>query len=86
MCHEDRESGLSRVPRVDTSPVDGGVPRDIGIVNLTLTLALVFGMRRVMGIVLGVVLHGVLVFFTKRDPQFFDVFRRALRQRDHYDV
>ena len=62
-----------------------GAPREITIVNGTLTAALVLGLHSLIGLPVGLGLHLLTVAITKRDPQFFATFRRQLRQRRYYD-
>lgn len=64
----------------------GGVPREIAILNGTLTAALVLGLHSWLGIPLGVVLHAISLKMAKRDPQFFATFRRQIKQRGFYGV
>jgi type IV secretion system protein TrbD len=64
----------------------GGVPRSFAIVNVTLSACLAIGMQLWwLGIPLGLVMHGVAYFFTKRDPYFFEILRRHLWQKPHYE-
>ena len=62
-----------------------GAPREITIVNGTLTAALVLGLHSLIGLPVGLGLHLLAVAITKRDPQFFATFRRQLRQRRYYE-
>lgn len=61
-----------------------GVPRELAILNGTLTAALVLGMHSPLGIPVGLVIHLVFVAVSKRDPQFFQTFRRQLRHKAYY--
>lgn len=62
----------------------GGVPREIALLNGTLAAALVLGLHSPVGLPLGVVLHVLAVALTKRDPQFFQTFRRQIKQKKYY--
>lgn len=62
----------------------GGVPREIAIVNGTLTAALVLGLHSFMGLPVGIVVHIFCVALAKRDPQFFETFRRQVKQKRYY--
>ena len=64
----------------------GGVPREIAILNGTVTAALVLGMHSFVGLPLGLVIHVVSLTLSKRDPQFFATFRRQIRQRSFYSA
>ena len=61
-----------------------GAPRAIAIVNGTVAAALGLGLRLwIAGLLLWLIGHSIAVFAAKRDPDFFDVLRRHLRQRTH---
>jgi len=62
----------------------GGVPREIAIVNGTLTAALVLGLHSFMGLPVGLIIHFLCVALAKRDPQFFETFRRQVKQKRFY--
>lgn len=68
-----------------TTPVMlGGVPRGFAILNGTICAALVLGLRAIYLLPLFVVFHGIAVFFAKKDPDFFDVVLRLLKQKRFY--
>ena len=58
-----------------------GVPREIAILYGTLTAALVLGLHSFWGIPVGILVHMLAVPLSKHDPQFFETFRRQIRQR-----
>lgn len=64
----------------------GGVPREIAILNGTITAALVLGMHSFWGLPLGLVIHLASLTLSKRDPQFFATFRRQVKQRSFYSA
>ena len=64
----------------------GGVPREIAILNGTLTAALVLGMHSIIGLPLGLVIHIASAALSKKDPQFFQTFRRQIKQRNYYEA
>lgn len=64
----------------------GGVPREIAILNGTITAALVLGMHSFYGLPLGLVIHIASLTLSKRDPQFFATFRRQIKQRSFYSA
>ena len=70
-----------------TQPVlFAGVPRTLGILGLTFILAVSLGLRVWwIGLPLGVLVHGVAVWLTRRDPLWFDVLRDHLKQPDALD-
>jgi len=63
-----------------------GVTRALCIVIWTGVVALSFPLRTWYAIPLGLFLHAVSFAAAKRDPQFFDVFRRAVAYRIFYRV
>lgn len=63
-----------------------GAPREITIINGTLTAALVLGLHSMSGLPVGLVLHLVAVAATRKDPQFFATFRRQIRQKTFYSA
>jgi type IV secretion system protein TrbD len=62
----------------------GGVPRSIAILNGTFVAAMGLGMHSFWAVPVGLILHLLALAATKRDPQFFDCFKRHFRQKDHY--
>ena len=64
----------------------GGVPREIAILNGTMTAALFLGLHSFIGLPLGLILHLVCVRLAKADPHFFYVYRRCLRFKNYYEA
>lgn len=64
----------------------GGVPRKFAILNWTICAALVLGLRAVYILPVFIILHIVAVFFAKKDPDFFEVILRLLKQKKFYKV
>jgi type IV secretion system protein VirB3 len=63
----------------------GGVPRNIAIVNGTLSAAFILGLHMwITGIVMWVICQVAAVWATKRDPSFVDVVRRHIRYPSHF--
>ncbi|MFL9827301.1 VirB3 family type IV secretion system protein [Rhodoplanes sp. SY1] len=73
------------VHRALTEPILlAGAPRSIAILNGTLAAAIGLGLRLwILGLVLGLVGHGVAAWAARRDPLFVDVVRRHLRYPTH---
>ncbi|WP_116963293.1 VirB3 family type IV secretion system protein [Fastidiosibacter lacustris] len=70
-----------------TTPLlTAGVPRQFFILNGTLGAAIVLGMQSWYGIPIFIVLHTVAVLMTKKDPQFFQVMVRHIKQKNYYGV
>lgn len=67
-------------------PLMMGVPRSLCIVIWTGVVALSLPLRTWYAIPLGLFLHLIAVAAARRDPQFFDVFRRAILYRVLYRV
>ena len=63
-----------------------GAPREITILNGTLTAAIVLGMQSLVGLPIGLIVQLAAVAVSKRDPQFFATFRRQIRQKRYYGV
>ena len=61
-----------------------GIPRQLALVLYTLVGALTLPLGTWYAIPLGVFLHGVFVAAAKKDPFFWDVFRRAFLYRSFY--
>jgi len=64
----------------------GGVPRKFAILNWTICAAVVLGLRAIYLLPLFIILHAVAVFFAKKDPDFFDVLLKLLKQKKFYKV
>ena len=65
----------------------GGVPRLIAILNGTLTATIALGFQMpLIGLPLGAAIHGFCYWLTKRDPYFFEVLRRHVRQKPYWDA
>ena len=61
-----------------------GVPRTLCIVIWTFVVALSLPLRTWYAIPVGVFFHIVAAAAARRDPQFWDVFRRAIRTHIFY--
>jgi type IV secretion system protein TrbD len=64
----------------------GGVPRQFAILNWTLCAALVLGLRAIYLLPIFIVLHFLAVWVARKDPYFFEVMLRHLRQKKFYRV
>ncbi len=63
----------------------GGVPRTFAIINWTTAAAIALGLQVFwLGIPMGVVFHTAAYYLTKKDPQWFDVFKRHLRHPKYF--
>jgi len=63
----------------------GGAPRTFAILNGTLALVIGMGLHLWwLGFPAGMALHTVAVLMSKRDPHWFDIFRRHLRQQTYW--
>ena len=63
-----------------------GVPRTIALLNGTLAGALGLGMQSWFMVPICIVFHILAVVMTKRDPQFFDCFKRHINQKSYYST
>ena len=61
-----------------------GIPRQLALVLYTLVGALTFPLGTWYAIPFGIFLHLVFVAAAKKDPLFWDVFRRAFLYRQFY--
>lgn len=61
-----------------------GVPREIFLLNGTLAAAMVLALHLYYLVVLNVLIHMVAVAATKRDAQFFSIFKRHINQKKYY--
>jgi type IV secretory pathway TrbD component len=64
----------------------GGAPRTFAILNGTATVlvCLPLGLPWI-GLPFGIASHAMAVYLTKRDPHFFEILLRHLRQRHYWD-
>ncbi len=86
--HQDEPDGY-RVPihqSITLHHLMMGIPRALCIVIWTGVVALSLPLRTWYAIPLGLFFHAVSLAASKRDPQFFDVFRRALNYKLFYRV
>lgn len=63
-----------------------GIPRGLCIIIWTFVVALSLPLRTWYAIPLGVFCHAVSYAAARRDPQFWDVFRRAILYKVFYQV
>ena len=64
-----------------------GVPRMVAVLNGTLTAVLALGLQvPLIGIPLGLAVHGPAYWLNKRDPYFFDALKRHIRQKPYWDA
>lgn len=61
-----------------------GVPRRFAILNGTFCAALVLGLHAIFTLPIFLVLHVIAVYLTQKDPYFFEVMLRHLRQKTFY--
>jgi len=61
-----------------------GAPRQFAILNATLGAALILGLHAFYLLPLFVIFHLTAVFFAKKDPYFFEIVLRHLRQKKYY--
>lgn len=70
-----------------TSPIlMAGAPRRFTILNGTIGAALGLGLHSFWAIPIVIVLQVVGVMLTKKDPYFFEVMRRHIKQKSYYHV
>lgn len=64
----------------------GGVPRAVAILNGTIGSAFVIALHSLWVVPFCLFIHGATVLMTKRDPQFFDAFKRHIKQKGYYET
>jgi len=65
----------------------GGAPRTIALLNGTLTAVVALGLQQPwIGLPMGVVVHALAYWLSRKDPYVFDVLRRHLRQPSYLDA
>ncbi|HVV49361.1 MAG TPA: VirB3 family type IV secretion system protein [Polyangia bacterium] len=57
----------------------GGLPRNFAILLWTPGMVVILGLYQLWFLPIQLAVHLVFVFLTRRDPDFFEVFKRALR-------
>jgi type IV secretory pathway TrbD component len=79
--------GAAPIYRALTQPIlIAGVPRELAILNATFNAAVVFGMHSILGVPLFFIVHLGALALAKRDPQFFQTFRRHMWIKGYYGV
>lgn len=73
-------------PILTTPMLIAGVPRQFAILNGTFCLAFVVGLHNLYVLPLFFIFHIAAVVFTKKDPYFFAVALRHLKQKLYYHV
>lgn len=63
----------------------GGVPKGIALLNGTICSALLIGLSSFWPIGVGVFVHLVFAYFTRKDPQWFEILKIHLKEKDRYD-
>ena len=67
-------------------PLFFGLPRELGILALVVTLLITLGLRMWwLGISSGLALHALCMALTRRDPYWLPVFRTHLKQPTFLD-
>lgn len=61
-----------------------GVPRAFAILNGTFLSAIVFGLHSLYVIPVCLFLHVLAIYATKKDEQFFEVFKRMIKHKTFY--
>lgn len=64
----------------------GGVPKPIAIINGSIAAAFVLMLSSFYIVPVCVVVHVAARLAAKKDPQFFEVFKRHLYQKTYYGV
>lgn len=68
-----------------TTPIMlGGVPRRLAILNGTFCAAFILGLHALFTLPIFILIHLLAVYLAKKDPYFFEVFLRHLKQKSFY--
>ena len=74
------------VYRSCTQPLmTAGVPRAIAIIIWTFAAALGLGAQQLWVVPIAMVVHFALAGVARHDPYFFDVVKRAIKQKQRYE-
>lgn len=85
MEEEEIPGFMIPVHRALTTPLMmAGVPRNIAIINGTITAALGLGLHCLWAIPLGIVIHAVARLAARQDPMYFEVLRSHIKQHTYY--
>lgn len=63
-----------------------GVPRNFCMMNLTMGLGISIMIKFYFFLLITFFLHVVMVFVTKKDPQYFEALRRHVNDKDFFDA
>jgi type IV secretion system protein TrbD len=83
MMYEPRQTVVHR--SLQEIKTVGGVEDRLAILNGVITLAIMMGMRIYIYLVVGICLHYVMRYITRRDPYTRRIYMRYNRQWDAYD-
>ncbi len=62
----------------------GGVPRTVALLNGTFCFALFLGMHSFWALVVGAALHFLFAYASKKDAQWFEIFKEHIKEQDQY--
>lgn len=63
-----------------------GVPREIAILNGTFAAIFLLYLHTYYALPFNFLLHVVSIYATKKDPQWFDCFRRYVNRKNYYST
>lgn len=63
-----------------------GAPRQFAILNGTIGAALILGLHAIYLLPLFIIFHLIAVILAKKDPYFFEVLLRHIKQKKYYRV
>ena len=63
-----------------------GVPRTFAILNGTFVAAVTFGLHTWYAIPICFILHLIAMMLTKKDPYFFKILMRHIKQKNYYRI
>ena len=62
-----------------------GAPRTFTLLNGTVTAAMTVGLQTPFYLPIGIFLHLLAVWATKKDPEFFDILLRHIKQKRNFE-
>lgn len=68
-----------------TSIMYGGCPRTYAILLWTIVMAIASGLEQYLIIPVGVILHIVGIFAARKDPEFFDILLRHIKEKPYLE-
>jgi type IV secretory pathway TrbD component len=83
---EEIQGFYSPVHKSLTSPIlYGGCPRKFAILLWTIVAAIASGLEQWGMIPVGIMLHIIGILAARKDPEFFDILIRHIKEKEYYE-